>query len=267
MLLLATCQRRECNSSRFIPVDVNNCLAESILFPHYIPTVTPMFSKSAFACIILFFVSGYSYCQDMTGKDIRDHMLIDLSKKVDHRVDDFEGSPFLSEDFVVGDVYSNQKSYRNILLRYNIFNDNMEFKQNNTTYALYPEPRITKVRLEDEIYVVEKHEVKGKMIYGYLERLDSGKVILLSKKIVRFTEKQDPKALESASKPARFTRTQDEYYYKIDNGEVSKVGSLKNLIESLPDKKDDVTSYAKKEKISTRNEAELLKLVKYYNSL
>ena len=226
-----------------------------------------MTSKLALTCILLLSVLGYSYSQDMTGRDIKDHMLIDLAKKTNHRVEDFEGSPFLNDDFVSGEVYSSKKSYTNLPLRYNIFNDNMEFKQNGTVYALYPEPRILKVLLGDEVYVVEKHEVKGKMTPGYLERLDSGKVTLFAKKIVRFTEKQEPKALESKGKPATFTRAQDTYYYKIGNGEAIKVGSLKNLIENLPDKKDEMATFAKKEKISVRSESDLLHLVKYYNSL
>ena len=226
-----------------------------------------MNAKSIHVLLVAFFMPLAVVSQDMTGKDIRDHMLIDLSKKVDRSVTDFEGSPYLSPDFIPGEVYSSKKKYPGLMLRYNIFNDNIEFMQNNTTYALYAEPRITKVLLGDEVFVVEKHEIKGKMGYGYFERLDSGKVTLLAKKIVRFTEEQEPKALEAAGKPAKFTRSQDVFYYKIGSAELSKVGALKSFIDSLPDKKEEVTSYAKKEKIGTKNENDLVKLVKYYNSL
>ncbi|HEY5918279.1 MAG TPA: hypothetical protein VIU13_12780 [Chryseolinea sp.] len=203
----------------------------------------------------------------MTGKDITDHMLIDLSKKVDRSIKDFEGSPYLSPDFVSGEVYGPKKKFTGLLLRYNIYNDNIEFMQKGTTYALYAEPRIVKVLLGNEVYVVEKIEIKGKMGYGYFARVDSGKVTLLAKKIVHFTEEKAPKALEAAATPAIFTRAQDVFYYRIGDVEISKVGSLKNFIESLPDKKEDVSNYAKKEKLGTKNESDLVTLVKYYNSL
>jgi hypothetical protein len=220
-----------------------------------------------FTLLPLFFISFSSICQTMTGTDIKDHMLIDLSKRVDRSVEEFEGSPYLKETFVKGKIFTSKKLYAEVPLRYNIYNDDMEFMQGDATYALYPEPQIVKVALGDEIYVVEKQEAKGKRQYGYLSRLDSGKVTLLSKKIVRFTDKQEPKALEAAGKPAKFTRAADLYYYKIGVDAASKVGSLKSFIESLPDKQDQMTEFAKKEKLSTRTEEDLLKLVKYYNSL
>jgi hypothetical protein len=226
-----------------------------------------MAPKSMYLLLFVFFIPLSSFCQNMTGKDITDHMLIDLSKKVDRSITDFEGSPYLSEDFVPGEVYSSKKKFTGLLLRYNIFNDNIEFVQKGTTYALYAEPRIVKVLLGNEVYVVEKHEIKGKMAYGYFARLDSGKVTLLAKKIVRFTEEQEPKALQGAATPAKFTRAPDVFYYRIGNAEISKVGSLKSFIEGLSDKKEEVSSYAKKEKIGTKNESDLVKLVKYYNSL
>lgn len=217
--------------------------------------------------LVALFAPLNSFCQDMTGRDIRDHMLIDLSKKVDRSITEFEGSPYLNKDFVSGEVYGSKKKYTGLQLRYNIFNDNIEFIQNGVTYALYAEPRIVKVILGDEAYVVEKQEIKGKTGYGYFARLDSGKVVLLAKKIVHFTEKQEPKALEAAGKPAKFTRAPDVFYYRIGDAEISKVGSLKGFIDSLPDKKDEVSSYAKKEKLGTKNESDLVNLVRYYNSL
>ncbi len=223
--------------------------------------------KYILSLTILFAFTLSASSQDMTGKDLKDHMLIEMSKKTDHSVTEFEGSPFLNEQFVTGTVYSSNKKYGAIPLRYNIFNDHMEFQQNNNIYALYPEPRVTKVILGEETYVVEKHDVRGKMAYGYLTRLDSGKMILLSKKVVRFTERQEAKALQSSATPAKFTRVQDVYYYKIGDGDVTKVGSLKNLIESLPDKREELSSYAKKEKLSTRSAEDLKKLSAYYNNL
>ena len=226
-----------------------------------------MAPKSIYLLLVAFFIPLTSFCQTMTGKDITDHMLIDLSKKVDRSITNYDGSPYLSEEFVSGEVHDSKKKFTGLLLRYNIFNDNIEFMQKGTTYALYAEPRIVKVLLGNEVYVVENYETKGKITPGYFARLDSGKVTLLVKKIVRFTEEQEPKALQAAATPAKFTRVADVFYYRIGNAETSKVGSLKSFIDSLPDKKEDVSNYAKKEKLGTKNESDLVKLVKYYNSL
>lgn len=216
---------------------------------------------------IAFLASTSAFAQTMTGADLRDHMLIKLAKDTDRSVKDFEGSPFLNEQFIAGQVVSAGKKYTSVPLRYNIFNDQMEFRLNDLTYALYPEARIVKVVLGDEIYVVEKYDIKGKLDYGYLTRLDSGKLTVFAKKIVRFTDKQEAKALESSNTPAKFTRAADIYYYKIGNGQVTKAGSLKNLIASLPENQTQLEAYAKKEKLSTRNEEDLKKLAAFYNGL
>ena len=217
--------------------------------------------------VVFMFLTCPAFGQTMTGMDLKDHMLIKLTKEYDRSVKDFEGSPFLNEEFIPGQVFSSGKKYTSVPLRYNIFNDQMEFKQNDLTYALYPGERIIKVILADETYVVEKYEIRSKIDYGYLTRLDSGKLTVLAKKVVRFTDKQEAKALESSNKPAKFTRAADLYYYKIGNGELTKSSSLKNLIEDLPDHQADVEAYAKKEKLSTRNAEDLMKLAAYYNGL
>ncbi len=217
--------------------------------------------------VVVISVNFPVFSQSQTGMDVRDHMLIKMTKEYDHSVKEFEGSPFLNEQFVQGQVFTSGKHYTAVPLRYNIFNDQMEFRQNDLTYALYPGERIQKVILADETYVAEKYEIHGKMDYGYFTRLDSGKLTVLAKKVVRFTDKQEAKALESSNKPAKFTRAADLYYYKIGSGGIIKAGSLKNLIENLPDHKADVESYAKKEKLSTRNAEDLAKLAAYYNSL
>ena len=221
------------------------------------------FALTAFALVI----SAYAFGQTMTGMDLKDHMLIKLAKDTDRSVKDFEGSPFLNEEFVTGQVFSSEKKYTSVQLRYNIYNDQMEFRQNDLTYALYPGERILKVILGNETYVVAKYEIRGKMDYGYLTRLDSGKLTILAKKVVRFTEKQEAKALESSNTPAKFTRTPDVYYYKIGSGEITKAGSLKSLIATLPDHQAEVESYAKKEKLSTKKAEDLNKLAVYYNGL
>jgi hypothetical protein len=45
------------------------------------------------------------------------------------------------------------------------------------------------------------------------------------------------------------------------------VGNLKEMIASFPDKQEELKQFAKKEKISPKKEDELLKLIRYYNSL
>ena len=203
-----------------------------------------------------------------TGVNVTDHMLMmDARKAMSGPSEEkIEGTPYLTEEFLTADVYSNKGKYPATPMRYNIFADYIEFKHKDITYILDAGPDIKKVDFGNFSLVVEKTEVKGKMKSGYFALLDSGKVTLLSKKVVTYREAQPPKALETTGKPARYSRSGDDYLYKVGNGPVMDVGSVKKMIESFPDKQEELKQFASQEKIS-KNEKDLVKLVKYYNSL
>ena len=221
--------------------------------------------SSAIACLIFF----SSAAQNQVGKNIADHLLIKNAENDIYGDTEKEtiGSPYLNETFVPGDAYTFSTKFTDVPMRYNIHNDHIEFKQNSQTYILDPEPRVNKVTFDNKTFVVLKYEYKGKGKFGYLQLLDSGKVMLLAKKMVLYREEQAPKALESSSTPAQFTNIPDLYFYKIENGDVMRIENLKQMTESFPNQKDALSQFIKKEKISVKKEADLIKLIKYYNSL
>jgi hypothetical protein len=45
-----------------------------------------------------------------------------------------------------------------------------------------------------------------------------------------------------------------------------KVSNLKKMIDSFPDKQNELTQFAKKEKLSHKKAEDLMKLVRYYNN-
>lgn len=219
--------------------------------------------------VILVSMNLISYAQKQVGRNIEDHLLIRSANKDlygDTEKDEVEGSPYLNDAFIKGTVYSFNGVF-DYPMRYNIFEDYIEFQRNNQTFILDPEPRVKKVNLDNEVFVVLKFEYKGKYRHGFLEVLDSGKVSLLAKKTILFREWQEAKALGNGPTPAKFTRTDDVYYYKIGEGEVVKIDNLKKMIEGFPDKKNELSQFAKSEKINTKDEEDLKKLIKYYNSL
>ena len=143
----------------------------------------------------------------------------------------------------------------------------MEYKQHGKALVLDPSNKIKKVQMGDDTFVVDKINVDGKSKYSFLNVLDTGKMTLMSKKMMKYQEPLQGKALDGGDLPAKFSRLSDAYFYRIGDGELKEVGSLKDMIASLPDKQEEIKQFAKKEKISPKKEQELLKLVRYYNSL
>ena len=178
-----------------------------------------------------------------------------------------EGTPYLSEKYVDGEILFGTTGRSTVPLRYNIFQDLMEYQQNGKALVLDPSSKIKRVRLGESTYIVDKFEFDGKTKYGFLNLLDSGKVTLLAKKVVKYQEPLKGRALDGGDLPAKFSRSSDAFYYRIGNGQLQEVDNLKDMIASFPDKQEELKQFAKKEKISPKKEEELLKLVRYYNSL
>jgi hypothetical protein len=143
----------------------------------------------------------------------------------------------------------------------------MEYQQNGKALALDPSTKIKSVRLGESTYIVDKFEFDGMTKYGFLNLLDSGKVTLVAKKVIKYQEPLKGKALDGGDLPAKFSKSPDAYFYRVGNGELQEVDNIKDMIASFPDKQEEVKQFAKKEKISPKNEDELVKLVRYYNSL
>lgn len=178
-----------------------------------------------------------------------------------------KGTPYLNETYVDGTILFATNS-RATQLRYNAYKDHFEFKADGQSRVLDPSTTIKKVNFGESTFVVEKYvNDKGIPKYGYFALLDSGKVNLFSKKSVKFTPGMKGRALDGTDQPAEFRRAPDEFYFKIGSGDLIEVKSIKAMIAAFPDKQDELQQFAKKEKISPRDEEELVKLVKYYNSL
>jgi hypothetical protein len=178
-----------------------------------------------------------------------------------------KGTPYLDEAFVSGTIlFANNK--RNVPLRYNAYKDLMEFQADGQARVLDPSTTIKKVNFGETTFVVEKYtNDKGIVKYGYFTLLDTGKVCLFSKKSVKFTPGLKGRALDGGDQPAEYRRNPDEFYFKVAGGQMIEVKNIKTMVAAFPDKQDELLTFAKKEKISPRDEKELIKLVKYYNSL
>jgi len=182
---------------------------------------------------------------------------------------DYEGSPYNSDIFVKGDIYYDINwRFPNIPLRYNIFNDEMEFKMEDqeTIYAIVPDKRIQKILIQEDTFVVAEYQEKTKVIPGFFKVLATGEIDLLAKFQVDFKEKQPAKALV-LPEPAKFIRKDDQYYIRINGNITQKISSIKKIIELIGDHKNELSDYSKKEKISAGNESELIQFISYYNSL
>ena len=179
---------------------------------------------------------------------------------------EIEGTPYLDEKFVPGVIYHDNTIHK-VPVRYNMYQDVMEYQQGTVLMSLEPGPNINKVSIGANTFVVQKFEYKKKTKFGYLALLDSGKVMLYSKKVVTFHKAKKGEAPTFRDILAGYDPESDVYYYKIGDGELLEVESIKSMIATLPGKQEELTVFAKKEKISPKKEQKIIKFIQYYNSL
>jgi hypothetical protein len=177
-----------------------------------------------------------------------------------------KGTPYLDESFVQGTIVLANNS-RTAPVRYNAHKDLIEFQADGQARVLDASSTIKRVSFGEITFVVEKYKEKDITKYGYFNVLDSGKVTLFSKKTVKFTPAMKGRGLDGGDQPAEYRRGPDEFFFKFDGGEMTEIKSIKSMIAAFPDKQDELSAFAKKEKISPRKEAELVKLIQYYNTL
>src|SRR5688500_15253370 len=120
---------------------------------------------------ILFTFSILSYTIAWTQSDglssIANHLLLrQAGNKFNSNVS-FEGSPYLTDTFTEATVYFARGPETVVPIRYNIYDDWIEYQENNQTYILSPTVLIKKIHLENEILVVDKYLHKGKRKQGY----------------------------------------------------------------------------------------------------
>jgi len=176
------------------------------------------------------------------------------------------GTPYLDEVYAKGVIcYANKSQVMPV--RYNAFRDLIEYQQGSTTLVLDPNATIKKVTVGNFTFMPLPYESNGKSKYGYFAVLDSGKVSLFVKKKVVFTAFKRGGQLDGSDQPAEYRKSADTFYYRIGDGKLQEMGNIKSMIASLPDKQEELTRFAKKEKISPRKEKELIQLIKFYNSL
>lgn len=176
---------------------------------------------------------------------------------------------YTSPNFMVGDIYQDDELLKsNIPMRYNAYADEIEIKNpaSEENYgALIKDPSIH-VKIDNDNYVFVANE-GSKEKEGYFNILVEGKTYDLYKKTTAvFKEAQKAKTSYDQDTPARFDKTAE--YYLVKDGEFIELLKRKmKVLQGLGLDTAQVVDYVKENKIDLEKEADLIKLVTYFDSL
>lgn len=226
--------------------------------------------------ILPFFILVLIVCNSYAQVDYQISSALDLYRSNKMATGDFsqtitqdniDGSPYLNDDFITGTVYTTSKlQYVDVPLRYNIFNDDIEFKTNNNQVMAMATPEIIERVTFGEYQLVYIPFVSQKKIKrGFLKVVMEGNISLYARPQILYTKPEEPGAYKEA-KPAKFLKKPDSYYLRNGKNEAIKVDKKKEVIEFFPAHNNEIATFIKKNKIKTNKESELKRIVEYYNS-
>ena len=150
-------------------------------------------------------------------------------------------------------------------VRYNIFDDEIEFVKEKSIYYLAKEAgRKVVFTNTKEIYKVYDFNGELHFFKVHLE----GENSLVAKQRVRYIDAKVAKSGYERSKPANYKRLKDELYLVLDNKliKLSKKGK-KDFYKSFGSEETVVKEYMKKNKLGYKNINDLKKVVQYLNEL
>ncbi len=181
---------------------------------------------------------------------------------------DIEGAPFLNDEFIEGSLYIVQKiQYIEDPLRYNIYNDNLEFKIPAEEIQALATPEIVERAVIGETQMAYSPYLQAnKTKKGFSIVLEEGKISLYAKTEIMFNPATKPGACKEPE-PPKFIKKSDEYYLRVGTGQARLISNKKDLIAAFPDNQYKMESFISKNKIKTNKPEGLKELVVYYNSL
>lgn len=225
--------------------------------------------KAIFPFFMLLFLAPISlFAQDTyIASEIRNLVgRLNWNKTINPSSVEIQGSPYLNEAFQLGEVYYDGKyKISRLPLRYNLHNDEIEYKEKNAIMAFADPNSIDKVVIGDQVFVYIKKDKKSP-VSGFVQMWNDRLPTVLTKMKVDFLEKEEAKPYVDP-KPARFERGYDKHYLMKNQNEIEKIVSVKKLIKSLGKHQSELSAFAKKEKVSSSDPEELAILLNFYHEL
>jgi hypothetical protein len=184
---------------------------------------------------------------------------------------DIEGSPFLSEEFTDGSLITTDSlMYNNIPLRYNIYNDEMEFLHKTpgaVPMVITNQRRFIYFILDEKVFVYTAFLQNNKPGSGYFEILNEGNFQVLLRRNIVFAEEEKPQGY-NYTKPARFEAKNHQYYFRV-NKQIPEEFNLRrnNILEMFSNKKTEIEQFVKENRLSYRDINNVIRITDYYNQL
>ena len=185
-----------------------------------------------------------------------------LNKEARKRIEekDIVGTQYLDKEFQESYVLKEDGTeIKDMLLRFNIYSGNMEFRKNGKALAVAFPSEIRRIKLGNKVFIFRQYLYQNKITHSYFQVLHEGDYELLKKYIttLKIPEKS------AADDSLRFVQLDPEYYIRHGEGRIYQILSQKQLIKILQPIRQPVIDYIKTNKINSKNEEKLIRFMDF----
>ena len=174
-----------------------------------------------------------------------------------------QGSPYFSEGFVSGKVYTEKGEPYAAMLRYNGYNDQIEMKDMDKTIALLKRDYVW-ATIGGKKYAINKYQANNAEKQGYFVVLNEGNIQLLLKQEKEFVEGKEATTSYGSKVPPKFVEKLSYYLKKGDMPAVSIKLKKKELLGLLENKKE-LVDFVNSNGMKLKNENEVIQLLNFAN--
>jgi hypothetical protein len=178
-----------------------------------------------------------------------------------------KGSPFLFDEWIKGSVTTPQGVYKNLELKLDSYTNTVFFKSSDEPYefrdkvigfTLMPRPG------DSSTYLNFKNGISGNGLRPdqFTQVLAEGKLSVYKAdiKLVADVNQINQGVIKTFTTSTRYFAMKDNVLQTVKMNKAS-------IYELIKDKEQQIDSFVAQNKLSTRKEADLVKIVQYYNTL
>jgi len=220
--------------------------------------------------VLLLFFSIILWAFQVDGQIKSENIGLEISKK--NHLEFTKGLKYIDEKQIAGSPYLNkqfQPSYiskingaeiRDMALRYNIYNDQMEFKKDGKILSIALPNEVVRINMGGKVFIYKPYMTARNVSAGYFQVLYEGDYQLLKREQVKL---RSPSEKTYQDDSLRFERVSPQFYLRYGDGMAHFIYSQKTLIKVLQPISQNVINYIKSNKINTKDETQLIEFMEY----
>ena len=184
--------------------------------------------------------------------------------------DDIEGTPYLQEKLTKGMITFVDGKTQPYYMRYDRYTDEVEFMRNEKIFAIDNPEEVEAIQIGDDKLVYTRYYIKDIRYDGYLVERTEGDCDFLVRKRVEYREAKPAKSSFHLPTPAKFVNKRDQWFYSCSNRDPMFIPAdntgMKEIAGSTEVYKK-LKGYMKENKLSYGQEADMIKVFEFYNSM